>query len=271
MKLNRSIITIAVVLCILLLWSALHLSLHAKVVAQPYAIAHRGGAGLAPENTLAAVSESIALGIEIIEVDLQRTSDDILILIHDRKIDRTTDGSGDIGELTWKEVSQLDAGSHFSERFAAEGIPTLSSILEVAIDNDIALFLEMKNPSVYPGIEKQIQNAINKYQAKEYVTILSFDHEWLEMFQGLSPDIQTGLICYWKGNMTGVSPANYIGVYWLSVIVDPTLIPRAHNEGLDVYVWTVNSPLLMKIMHWLGVDGMATDRPDIWLEVFNLS
>ncbi len=252
---------------IFLLWIALHIALHSRAMVKPYAIAHRGGSGLAPENTLAAISKSIDMGIKIVEADVQRTSDKVLVLLHDRSVERTTGSSGNISELTWEKVSQLDAGSYFSGRFTGESIPTLDNVLKVITENDITLFLEVKNPSDYPGIENQILYALNKYQAEKNVVIISFDHKWLQILRKAASDIRIGLLCYCKGSMPENSTANYLGVYWPAVIFDPTLIVRAHKAGLNVFVWSVNSGPGMRIMHWLGADGIVTDRPDILMDI----
>jgi len=269
MKLKKSGMVIIIIVCVLLVWIALHISLHSRAIVKPYAIAHRGGAGLAPENTLAAISESISMGIKIVEVDLQRTSDGVLILLHDRNVERTTNGSGYISELTWEEVSQLDAGSYYSERFVDESIPALYSVLEIITDNNITLFLEVKNPSDYPGIENQILDTLNEYEAKKNVVILSFDHKWLKTLQKAASETRIGLLSYWKGRMPSTSTANYLGIHWAAVVFDPTIVLRAHKAGLDVFVWSVNSRLGMKIMYWLGADGIVTDRPDLLLEIIN--
>ena len=93
--------------------------------------AHRGAAGLAPENTLAAFRMAIELGVDGTELDLQATKDGVVVVIHDDTVDRTTDGRGRIGDLTLAEIKRLDAGAKFSPAFQGERIPTLSELIEV--------------------------------------------------------------------------------------------------------------------------------------------
>ena len=166
--------------------------------------------------------------------------------------------------MTWGKVAQLDAGSHFSPKYAGEGIPTLAQILGLINGETATLFLEAKNPSHYPDMEEQIANTLNDSESGSHVVVLSFDHDWITDFQENTPTTRVGLICWWKGNMPQSSKTVVVDVFWGAVIADPSLIIRAHHSGLEVVVWTVNSPWLMKLMLRLGVDGITTDYPDRW-------
>ncbi len=256
-----------VALSLLLLWLILHLVLRSQAITEPYAVAHRGGAGLAPENTLAAVSEAIRRDVKSIEVDVQRTSDGVLVIVHDTTVERTTNGKGIVGELTWEEINHLDAGSHFSPNFASERIPTLDNILEMITEKNVTLLLEAKSPKSYHGIETQIAEAIQRLEAKDRVVVISFDHEWLRRFQEVVPDVRLGWLSWWMGK--GPQSPIYVtaNVHWTSIIIDPTLVRRVHDKGYEIVVWTVNDPWLMRVMLWLGVDGITTDRPDLWAKV----
>jgi len=270
MKRQRTFFPSLVALGILLLWLILHLVLRSQAITEPYVVAHRGGAGLAPENTLAAVSEAIDRGVKSIEVDVQRTSDGVLVIVHDTTVERTTNGKGIVGELTWEEISHLDAGSHFSPKFAGERIPTLDNILEMTTEKSVTLFLEAKSPKNYHGIEMQIAEAIQRLEAKDQVVVISFDHEWLKRFEETAPDMRLGWLSLWMGKTPQSLKCTIADVCWISIIIDPTLVTRLHDKDYEVVVWTVNAPWLMKVMLWLGVDGITTDRPDLWAEVTDI-
>lgn len=257
----------AVVISIFIIWVILHFALHSGAITSPYVIAHRGGSELAPENTKAAISKAIEQGVKYIEIDVQRTSDNILVLMHDNNVERTTNGVGLVSEMTWDEVAVLDAGSLFSSEFVGEGVPTLNSILELIVNKGITLFLEVKNPESYLGIETEIIAAIKKYQARDQVAVISLDLKWLEVIQKSEANISVGWISLWLGGNSQLSTNTTVHVHWTGIVADPTLVKRAHDKGCQVIAWTVNNLPLMKLMMWLGVDGITTDRPDLGMKI----
>lgn len=248
------------------IWVVLHLVLHSGAITSPYVIAHRGSSELAPENTEAAISKAIEQGIEFVEIDVQRTSDNILVLMHDNNVQRTTNGVGLIRGMTWEEVDSLDAGSYFSSEFRGEGVPILDSILKMVIEKDITLFLEVKNPENYPGIETQIMATIQKYQARDRVVVVSFDSEWLEVIQKREANMRVGWVCLWLGRTSHLPVSTTLHVHWAGIVADPTLVRRAHNKDCQVIAWTVNNFPLMRLMLWLGVDGITTGNPDLGMK-----
>ena len=256
-----------VVVSLGVVWLTMHLLLHSSAIRQPFAVAHRAGAGLAPENTQAAVREALVRGDEFIEVDVQRTSDGVLVIFHDDSVERSSTGQGPIGELTWEQTRMLDVGSHFSPDYVGEPIPTLELILELLAGKNVGLFLEAKNPGKYPGMEQEIAETLNKHKAVDDVVVLSFDDEWVNTYRKTASGSRVGLISWWQGNMPVSTAVAVVDVFWAAVILDPTLIRRAHNRGVEVVVWTVNSPKLMRLMLLLGVDGITTDYPNRWSEV----
>ena len=259
--------TMLFLLVLPLSWLVLHLVLRSESLREPFMISHRGARALAPENTLAGVSEAIDRGAVFIEVDVQRTADGVLVVIHDNTVDRTTEGTGRIGALTYDEMRSLDAGSHFSTEFAGEPVPALDAILELVAAKQVTLVLEAKSPELYPGIEQQIAEALQRFEVEDRVIVISFDHDWLERFHEAAPQVRLGKLWVWMGRSEPLPMTSLVDVYWLSVIADPTLVKRAHAQGYEVVVWTVNDPWVMKLLLWLGVDGITTDRPDLWPEV----
>ena len=259
---SRNVWIIIGIICLILLWSFLHIVLRSTAITEPIIIAHRGGAGLAPENTLAAVNASISRGESYIEVDVQRTSDDVLVLFHDNNLDRLTDRTGKLSDWNWKDLSTIDVGSHFDTEYSGVSIPTLAQVIEAIEGNNVTLLLEAKNPDKYPDIEKQINELLEISESTEKVVVVSFDHEWLQKFQEIAPTTRTGSICWWKSNFSQSSKSKTVIVFWAAIIADPTLIKRGHDSGFEVIAWTVNSPFLMKMLLWLGVDGIVSDYPD---------
>lgn len=229
-------------------------------------VSHRGAAGLAPENTLVSIRTALQYNAPLIEVDVQRTADGQLVLIHDTTVDRTTNGSGPVGDFTLAEIRRLDAGSWFSPAFANERIPTLDEALRLVISTDATLVIEGKDPGRYPGIADQLVDGIRQYDAETRVVVVSFDHEWLRRIQTLAPAIPLGAISVWA---TGV-PAfetSAVATSWPSAVLTPWLIRRVHADGRRLWVWTVDAPWLMRLLCRLGVDVITTNRPDRWIEV----
>ena len=117
--------TMLIILCIIIVWLGLHLLMNSKPLVSQYLIAHRGNSAQAPENTLSAIQSALNNDIIHIEIDLQITSDNIIVLMHDEDINRTTNGTGIINNMTWAEITNLDAGSSFSKEFAGREITYL--------------------------------------------------------------------------------------------------------------------------------------------------
>lgn len=256
------------------LCSIIHLIFRSKpIVKQPIIIAHRGAAGLAPENTLVAIQEAINQRVNFIEVDVQRSIDNVLILIHDKKVDRTTNGTGAIAKLSWRDISKLDAGSHFSEKFMGEPVPTLDAALKLAQSKPITLVLELKSSHLYPEIEHQIIEYVKKFDMWDQVIIISFNYNDLEKVNTLAPNLSLGFLWPWPLLPHGInsSKIKVVSVFWPTVILNPFLVRNLHNQGCQVWVWTVNTPQLMRLLFWLGVDGITTDRPNLQPETASAS
>lgn len=235
--------------------------------APPIMIAHRGAAGLAPENTLVGIEKAMEQGATFVEVDIQRSSDNVLLLIHDETVSRTTDGQGAVRDLTWAEIRTLDAGSYFASEFAEARIPSLAEAFELIKNKPVTLVLELKSPHLYPQIEQDVSAAIEEHQVANQVVIISFDTKSLQAIHKQTPDIPLGILPIIPLNVPEIQPEQRVDLFWLSVLLDPTLIHRLHQKGYQVWVWTVNNLYLMRWLVWLGVDGVTTDRPDLWNEI----
>lgn len=230
---------------------------------KPFVVGHRGGSGLAPENTLPALEAGIAAGADRVEVDIQRTTDGVLIVFHDDTLERLTNGTGVMAQKSLSELKALDAGSHFSPKFAGTTLPTLDEALALVMSKGKHLVIEAKSPAEFPGIEAQLLEAIRQHQAEKHVTVISFDHAWLKQFKALAPQIPVGIL-----DVRPISPrekwAEIIDLYWVAVALHPLLARRLRKLGYEVWVWTVNRVWQMRLMRWLGVVGVTSDYPNRW-------
>jgi len=224
-------------------------------------ISHRGAAAIAPENSLLSITAAMQLGAKNIEVDVQRSADGVLVLIHDNNVDRITDGSGFVRDLTWDELSKLNSTSQLIQDRSFQPIPRLRDALDAIKGEGVELVVEVKKPYLYPGIENQLSDVIRDSDALNQVSIISFDHEWLE---NSKLEVPLGKLYFWTGSLEASSKYAFIDVHWSNIILDPTLVYRIHKQGFKAVAWTANNLWLIKILHALGVDGITTDNPAQW-------
>lgn len=236
-------------------------------------IGHRGASGLAPENTLAAFRLAADLGAQAIETDLQLTRDGRLILLHDPKLQRTTNGRGLVSAKTFDELRRLDAGSWFPKRvlgkrraprrFAREVIPSIEELLDLARERDIGLYLEIKAPCA-PGTEEAVVSAIHGAGALARCNVICFDLGVLLAVRKFNPDIALGYL-FDKRMPSAVARAVSAGAGTIlprANRVTAKLIAEARRHNLKVVTWTVNDAKQMKRLMALGVDGIMSNFPD---------
>jgi glycerophosphoryl diester phosphodiesterase len=160
---------------------------------KPFIIGHRGASSLAPENTLASFRKAHDLGAEMIELDVHRTKDGHLVIMHDDTVDRTTGSHGAVKDLTLEEIRQLDAGSWFSPEFKGEKVPTFDEVLEWA-KGKVKIDIEIKNSVQYPGIEKDIIDRLKAMNMDRDVIITSFDPSCVKNVKSIDAEIKTGVL-----------------------------------------------------------------------------
>jgi glycerophosphoryl diester phosphodiesterase len=250
--------TLLTVVILLALWGGLHLLLHRPVPTK--VVAHRGAGGEAPENTLAAVQAGMESGAQYLEIDIRRSADGAFVVIHDATVDRTTDGTGSVDSLTTSQLRALDAGSWFGPAFAGQRIPLLDEVLSAVVGWEGGLAVEVKDPEMDAEIAEKLAEALQDAPFQR-ILLVSFDHEWLKRFRRVMPAIPIGELSVYPLSLPDAAVVERIGVFWLAPVVDPTLIWRSHRRGLQVWVWTVDHPLLIGLMRWLGVDGVTTNHP----------
>jgi glycerophosphoryl diester phosphodiesterase len=154
---------------------------------------HRGACSMAPENTLAAYREAYYHGADMISIDVHRTADNQLVVIHDPTVDRTTNGHGAVHDLTLAQLRSLDAGSWFSPLYRGETIRTLDEVLDWA-KGKMQVDIELKQPSSYPGLEQQVAATLRAHHMEHEAMVDSFDHAAAARFKQLAPEIKTGYL-----------------------------------------------------------------------------
>jgi glycerophosphoryl diester phosphodiesterase len=253
---------------------------------RPVVIAHRGAAGLWPENTLHAFMHAAELGVDVVEMDVQSTRDGHLVVIHDSTVDRSTNGIGSIKDLALAELQKLDAGYTWSTDrqqtfpFRGQGIriPTLAEVFTSL--PHMGMILEIK--SSQPAIAIKLGQMIRRYDMTERVLVASFDAEVMQAFRRLYPEIATSgadkevrrLYTLHLARLSRVyaPPMESLDVPQYSddrYIATRRFVKVAHQRNLHVHVWTVNEPEAMQRLLDHGVDGITTDYPDRLLRILS--
>ncbi|RUL52034.1 glycerophosphodiester phosphodiesterase [Lysinibacillus antri] len=227
--------------------------------------AHRGYSAKYPENTLAAFRAAAHLPIYGVELDVHLTKDQQMVVIHDETIDRTSNGSGFVKDMTLEELRKFDYGSWFSEEFSGEKIPTLSEVLAIFCNTNYRVNIELKSDIfVYVGLEKLVLQAVKSFDMMEQVILSSFDHEAVARVARLNPMVENAAL-FANGilNITDYQksiPAKSLHVSLPSAVRKPIL--EAMQEGAIVRVYTVNEIEHAEVLFNIGVDAIFTDEPE---------
>ena len=231
--------------------------------------AHRGARRQAPENTLPAFRRAIELGAEGVEFDVQLSADGVPVVIHDETLERTTDGRGRVVDHTLAELRALDASAG-KPGFPGVVIPTLDEVLAVFAPTELAVNIELKNSVVdYPGLEEAVLAAVASHGLDRRVVLSSFNADSVARLQGLT-SIPRALVYERLLRRPWVLAARLgaVAVHPPSrFVVSRGYVTRAHQAGLAVRTWTVNSERELRRMYHCGVDGVFTDVPDAALAV----
>ena len=234
-----------------------------------YILGHRGASGTAPENTESAFKKALQGGADGVELDVHLTKDKELVVIHDERVDRTTNGTGYVKDLTLREIKKLDAGSYFSPQFAGERILTLEEALALTRSSRL-INIEIKNIIIkYRDIEKEVISTIKKMNLEKKVICSSFNHYSIALIKQLSPEIKTGLLyvstLYQPWIYAERIGADAIHPYYCSVSTN--IIKECHRNKIKVNVWTVDDRDMIKKMIKNQVDIIITNYPEIALEI----
>jgi len=218
-------------------------------------IAHRGASAAAPENTLAAFRLAADLGADGVELDVRRTVDGQLVVIHDASVDRTTNGTGRVAALTLDQVRRFDAGRKFGPPFRGERIPLLSQVFEV-LGGRLLVDVEVKAA----GVEAALLDLIRKTQMVDSVLISSFDGQVVAHVRDLAPEMPAGLL------QSAADPYVAVSVRATAYLPEVTaltadVVASCRSHGLRVITWTVRTEEEARQALRLGVDGIIADDP----------
>ena len=246
---------------------------------RPLLMAHRGGAGLWPENTLYGFKRAVDLGADVLETEVRRTGDGVLVLIHDSTVDRTTNGTGPINALTLAEAKTLDAGFNWSSDggrtfpFRGRGIkvPALEEVF-TAFPN-MRVNIDIKQ--VEPSLVAQLCTMIQSFDMADRVMVASFNSRVIKEFRRECSQVATSLSArevklFYVMNFVFLGGAYRTAAHALQVpeyqgklrVLTQRFIDAAHNLNLKVHAWTINETGDMRRLLNLGVDGIITDYPD---------
>jgi glycerophosphoryl diester phosphodiesterase len=215
-------------------------------------VGHRGARAYEPENTIRSYRKALELGVDAVELDVRKTKDDEIVVIHDADVKRTTNGKGLVSELTLKEIKSFKMEKD-------ERIPTLKEALDF-LDEKVKVFVELKEA----GLEEQVVGLVEEMGLLKNVVVVSFLENALKKVKEIDPEVETGLI--YARHRNPLKAALDLKAKWLLgfyKFVHTANIQKAHENGLKVIVWTVNDLKEAEEMAKKSVDGIASDKPDI--------
>lgn len=233
---------------------------HADIEDRTEVVAHRGASGAAPENTPAAIRQAIADGAHWVEIDVQRTADDRVAVVHDRDLVRIGQTALTVARTPYSRLSRIDVGSWFHPDFSNQRIPTLEAVLEQCRDK-IKVNIELKYYSWDPLLADRVIEIVEKSRMEKEVVVMSLKPEAVEQVKQKRPDWKVGLLA--AAALTDLTrvEADFLAVH--SRMVTPGFVRRVHRGGKTLQVWTINDAAGMTKMFGMGVDAIITDEPGL--------
>jgi glycerophosphoryl diester phosphodiesterase len=231
-------------------------------------IAHRGCSGIAPENTMAAFRLAAEAGADMVELDVRETADGALAVIHDRRLQRTTDGRGSVRRKTRGDLALLDAGAWFARRYAGERVPFLGDVLET-LPRSLGVNVEVKtdgDPAWRRRLAPALVEVLRRHGHGRTVLVSSFNHALLRRLHALDPLLPTGALAM-PVRDAGRKPSSQARRLAVSVFVCSRSLLRkrfvvdAHEHGLQLFVYGVNTARHLARARRFGVDGVITNYP----------
>ncbi len=248
----------AMLVAILVLYYFVQALLRIPPLTPVQAIAHRGGTLSEPENTLAAFRHAIQQRVDWLEFDVQMTKDGELVVIHDETVDRTTNGTGTVRDMTLEQIRALDAGR-------GEKVPTFAEVLDLAKANGVKILPETKSAHLYPGVEEKLLQALEQADYIDKTVIQSFEVASLEKLHSLNPRAQLcALYGLWQLDVSRPpGDAKYVCPMAEMVLLNPAIIRQAHVEGRQVFVYfgVLENSFGLSAMRFFGADGLIVNDP----------
>ncbi len=230
-------------------------------------LAHRGASAYAPENTMPAFELAIEQDADGIELDVHMTKDGEIAVIHDERVDRTTDGKGFVKDFTMQELKQLNADNHMSG-FANTRIPTLGEVYGLFAGTKHTIDVEIKSDiMVYPGICQKLLELEDRFGMKGRVIYSSFNHYTMMEMLSLRSGAKTGLLYLsiitnpW--NYAQKQGATALHPHFITLSRTPDMVANCIRRGIELNVWTVDDPEWMRRLSDMGVTSLITNKPDL--------
>jgi len=228
--------------------------------------AHRGSSLDAPENTLSAIRKAISDGADYAEIDVQTTSDGVVVLMHDGDLMRMASMNRKIHEMRYDEIKKVDIGSRFSPAFKDERVATLGEAMDTA-KNRIKLNIELKYNRPDPGLAKKVVQIIREKSFTAKCLVSSLDYRALVAVKRMAPEIKTGFIVSYSIGKLDRTEMEVLSIH--AARATKALVKRAHSQKKEIHVWTVNDPNNALSMIEIGVDNIITDRPKAMRELLS--
>jgi glycerophosphoryl diester phosphodiesterase len=233
-------------------------------------LAHRGASAYLPENTMEAFSLAIEQGADGFELDVHLTKDGEIVVAHDERLERVSNGTGFLNDYTLDELKSLDFGklSVSTPEKHIYHIPALTEVFSLVKPAGLTLNIEMKiDERIYMELPEKLAALTKKYSMENHVIYSSFNHYFLQLIKKFEPAAKTGLLY----DLALVDPwvyAKYTGAYAIHpnyriITALPETVTKCHENGIKVNVWTVDDPQIIKLMLQSGVDCIMTNKPDI--------
>ncbi|WP_028611710.1 glycerophosphodiester phosphodiesterase [Paenibacillus harenae] len=220
--------------------------------------AHRGDTLEAPENSLLAVQSAIDKGIPAVEIDVQLTKDGVVVLHHDYNLMRMTGTAQRVNELTYDEVSKLTLGHPYGEQAEPQRIPMLAEVLAAA-EGKAKLIIDLKPYGPGEALSREVVSLIEQFDLVQDCYIQSFDQLSLQQIRQLNPDIKIGQILFFAVGDLSLLDVDFYTIEM--AMLTEQFVERAHQNGREVWVWTVNSERILKEVLQFEIDGIITDYP----------
>jgi len=227
--------------------------------------AHRGDSVHAPENTIAAIKMAIDVGTDYVEIDVRQTKDNVIVLMHDSSLKRTTGVDREVKDYTYDELQTLDAGIWFGEEYKETKIPTLQEALLCSSGN-VKLNIEIKDCDDYKTVATQVIQSISECNMTDNCIISSTNYSCLQVIEKLDSTIMTGIIL--EDASIGID--EYEDIDFFSVMfsqVTQDTVDQIHDSGKEIYAWTIDDAPAMLNAQKIGVDNIITNDPELAIAV----
>ncbi|WP_170415170.1 glycerophosphodiester phosphodiesterase [Ruegeria atlantica] len=258
---------VAVVSVLAGIWFGQHLLERIQSPDRAEVIGHRGAAALRPENTMASVLKAIEDGADWVEIDVQETADDVVIVAHDSDFMKLAGVNLKVWDATMEDVAEIDIGSWFGPEYADERTPTLRDVLE-ATKGKAKVIIELKYYGHDVDLENRVVAIVEELDMQDDIATMSLKYPAVQKMKAIRPDWRAGVLAATAvGDLSGLD-GDFVAVN--AAMATPGLVNSVQAAGKDIYVWTVNDPLQMSAMASMGVDGLITDRPAMANEVLRL-